>query len=144
MALPRWTGLLGLIFALTAVAQNSAYKQDQKWAAPPEAAAKQNPVGSSPEAVAGGKKIYLRSCAECHNEDGSGLDNAANLTLPVVQKESDGELFWKISNGNVRRGMPAFSRIPEPQRWQIVSFLKTLKTTESLPAGESPTSKPKQ
>jgi mono/diheme cytochrome c family protein len=143
-AFPRWTGLLALILTVAAVAQNSAYKQDQKWVAPPDAAAKENPVGSSTEAVAGGKKIYLRSCAECHNEDGSGLDNAANLTLPQVQKESDGTLFWKISNGNVRRGMPAFSRIPEPQRWQIVSFLRTLKPIDSPAPGDDPSTKPKE
>jgi mono/diheme cytochrome c family protein len=127
--------VLGLGLTLAAVAQNSTYKQDEKWVAPPDAAARQNPVGTSPDAVAGGKKIYLRSCAECHNEDGSGLDNAANLTLPVVQKESDGALFWKISNGNVRRGMPAFSRLPETQRWQIVSFLRTLKPADSSTSG---------
>ena len=137
----RWAGFAFLAIAVATTAQNSNYKQDQKWSAPPDAAAKTNPVPSSPEAIAGGKKIYLRSCAECHNEDGSGLDNAANLTLPVVQKESDGELFWKITNGNVRRGMPAFSRIPEPQRWQIVSFIKTLKPAASSPASDNPSPK---
>jgi mono/diheme cytochrome c family protein len=139
-----WAGLLALTMTSAAVAQNSTYKPDEKWVAPADAAAKQNPVGSSPEAVAGGKKIYLRSCAECHNEDGSGLDNAANLTLAVVQKESDGALFWKISNGNVRRGMPAFSRLPETQRWQIVSFLRTLKPADSSASGNDQSTKPKQ
>jgi mono/diheme cytochrome c family protein len=139
-----WAGLFALTMTSATVAQNSTYKPDEKWVAPADAAAKQNPLGSSPEAVAGGKKIYLRSCAECHNEDGGGLDNAANLTLGVVQKESDGALFWKISNGNVRRGMPAFTRIPETQRWQIVSFLRTLKAPDSSAGANDESTKPKQ
>jgi mono/diheme cytochrome c family protein len=136
--------VIAVTITLAAVAQNSSYKPDEKWVAPPDAAAKANPVGSNPDAVAGGKKIYLRSCAECHNEDGSGLDNAANLMLPVVQKETDGTLFWKISNGNVRRGMPAFSRLPETQRWQIVSFLRTLKAADSSSTAGDQSTKPKQ
>ncbi len=53
--------------------------------------------------------------------------HSADLHLPVVQQQSDGTLFWKITNGNVGPGMPAFSKLPEAQRWQIVLYLRTLK-----------------
>jgi hypothetical protein len=39
---------------------------------------------------------------------------------------SPGTLFWILTNGVVRRGMPVWSKLPEPQRWQIVTFVKSL------------------
>jgi hypothetical protein len=48
------------------------------------------------------------------------------LQLPLVQQQSDGVLFWKITNGNTRRGMPSFSKLPELQRWQIVLYIRRL------------------
>ncbi len=109
------------------LAQNTQYKSDPKWAAPADAAAKKNPLAGKADAIPGGKKLFLRHCAECHNEDGSGLVDAADLQLPEVQKQSDGAIFWKISNGNVKAGMPPFARLSDTERWQIVSFVRTLK-----------------
>jgi mono/diheme cytochrome c family protein len=136
----------GLVTVLTcfAAARSSDYKPDQSWVAPPEAAAKKNPVAGDAEALAGGRKLFLHKCAECHGEDGSGLEDAANLQRPEVQKQSDGALFWKITNGNVKRGMPPFSKLPETQRWQIVSFLRTLKPASEPPSGGNPPTSPKQ
>jgi hypothetical protein len=37
-----------------------------------------------------------------------------------------GAVYWVISNGVVRHGMPSWSKLPEVQRWQIVSFLESL------------------
>jgi mono/diheme cytochrome c family protein len=111
-----------------AIAQNPGYEQDQNWKAPPQAAARRNPLAGKPQAAGGGRKLFLRECAECHGQDGGGIErkHSANLHLPAVQQQSDGALFWKISNGNPDRGMPSFSKLPELQRWQIVLFLRTL------------------
>jgi hypothetical protein len=49
----------------------------------------------------------------------------------VVQEQSDGVLFWKITTGNTRRGMPTFSFLPESQRWQLVLHIHRLAPTES-------------
>ena len=135
--------LLGVVALMVAglSAQNADYQQDKSWTAPPDAADKKNPLAGDAEAIAGGRKLFLRSCAECHGEDGTGVqEGVANLQLPAVQKQSDGTFFWKITNGNVKKGMPAFARLPEAQRWQIVSFLRTLKPSGS---GESQPSSPK-
>jgi mono/diheme cytochrome c family protein len=76
----------------------------------------------------GGRKLFERNCAQCHGREGNGVaNNSADLQLPVVQEQSDGTLFWKITNGNPRRGMPSFSGLPEMQRWQLVLYLRTLK-----------------
>jgi mono/diheme cytochrome c family protein len=110
-------------------AQNTSYQQDPGWRAPADAVSRPNPLARKPEAAAGGEKLFKRNCVECHGADGSGVPkkNAANLLLPEVQSQSDGTLFWKITNGNTDRGMPSFSRLPELQRWQLVLYLRTLK-----------------
>src|SRR5215469_11023158 len=72
-----------------------------KWEAPADAAAKPNPEAKNPDAQANGRKLYMRTCVGCHEEDGSGKDTgAANLRSAEVQAQSDGALFWKITNGN--------------------------------------------
>jgi mono/diheme cytochrome c family protein len=113
------------------VAQNTQYKADPKWVAPAEAAAKKNPIAGNTDALGGGKKLFMRHCAECHNQDGSGLQDAADLQLAEVQKQTDGSIFWKITNGNVKAGMPPFARLSDTERWQIVSFVRTLKENSS-------------
>ena len=95
--------------------------------APEEAAARKNPLADKAVLAAGGRKLFKRNCVECHGDSGQGLKKAADLQLPVVQDQSDGALFWKITNGNPDHGMPSFSGIPELQRWQIVLHLRTLK-----------------
>jgi len=124
-----WILLTTFVLLSGVLAQNTAYQPDPDWHVPQEAAAKPNPLACRPEAAAGGKKLFLRNCAECHGQDGSGLvkKHAADLQLPVVQNQSDGTLFLKISNGNPDRGMPSFSKLPEPQRWQLVLFIRRLK-----------------
>jgi len=128
--IPFWLVLLTVPMVL---GQNVNYQQDPNWRVPVEAAEKQNPLANQLELAAGGKKLFMRICIECHGRSGEGVKrNAADLQLPTVQKQSDGALFWKITNGNPDRGMPSFSRLPELQRWQIVLHLRTLR-----PAGSS-------
>lgn len=119
-----------LLASTLTVAQNIHYQQDDKWRAPQEAAEKRNPLAEKPDLAAGGKKLFVRHCVECHGSDGAGLKKAADLQLPVVQTQSDGTLFWKITNGNADRGMPSFSNIPELQRWQLVLFIRTLSSND--------------
>lgn len=122
------TAVGAVLVGATLVAQNTSYEQDPGWRPPAEAAVKKNPLAAKPEAAAGGEKLFKRNCVECHGTDGTGLVNkrAANLQLAKVQEQSDGTLFWKITNGNPDRGMPPFSRLPELQRWQLVLYLRKL------------------
>jgi mono/diheme cytochrome c family protein len=128
---------LGCILVLppAILAQNPGYQPDSDWRAPDEAASKANPLANRLAAAAGGKKLFLRNCAECHGEDGSGIlkKHSADLQLPVVQEQKDGVLYWKITNGNPDRGMPSFSKLPELERWQLVLFLRALKPAEKKP-----------
>jgi mono/diheme cytochrome c family protein len=128
-------GLIAAIFliAFTApvFAQNPSYQTDPNWIAPPAAVSRPNPLANKPEAAAGGRKLFLRNCAECHGSDGSGMEkkHSADFQLPLIQEQSDGAFFWKITNGNAGKGMPSFSKLPELQRWQLILFIRTLKAT---------------
>jgi hypothetical protein len=47
-----------------------------------------------------------------------------------VQQAPAGALFWSLANGSLNHGMPSFAHLPEPQRWQIVTFLHSLNQKE--------------
>jgi hypothetical protein len=55
-----------------------------------------------------------------------GTSRAPSLLSRRVQAETDGALFWKISSGDTRAGMPSFSYLPAPERWQLVLHLRSL------------------
>jgi mono/diheme cytochrome c family protein len=97
--------------------------------APPKQAARRNPLENDPDAVAAGRKLFGMHCAECHGETaegGKGSKKGPSLRAPEVQQSSAGSLFWLLSNGVVRRGMPVWSKLPEAQRWQLVKYIQSL------------------
>ncbi len=112
---------------LTCVAQSDKKTVDPTWTVPEKAARQKNPLAGKPEAAAGGRKLFARMCSSCHGDESHGrTNNAPDLRAEAVQQESDGSLFWRISNGNSRKGMPSFSGIPEAQRWQLVLYIRAL------------------
>ncbi len=100
----------------------------------PEAArARPNPLANDPEAIAAGRKLFMRHCAECHGASAEGGRKGPSLRAQEVQTATAGALFWVMTNGAVRSGMPVWSKLPEPRRWQIVTYVKSLGPAE-LPA----------
>lgn len=95
--------------------------------APQSAHARLNPYEGKPEAVLAGRKLFERHCAECHGVDAHGRDKAPALDSGLVEKTPPGDLFWFITNGNLWRGMPSWSGLPDARRWQIVTYLKSLR-----------------
>jgi mono/diheme cytochrome c family protein len=106
--------------------------------APAEARAKRNPFENDAEAIAAGSKLFEQHCAECHGNMAEGGKKGPSLREDEVQRAEPGALFWVLTNGVVRRGMPVWSKLPEPQRWQIVSFLKSLRTDISTQSASLP------
>jgi len=103
------------------------------WVAPASAAAKKNPYAGNASAAAEGKKIFMMTCAPCHGNSGRGDGPAAaalnpkpaNYTTKAISAESDGALFWKLSEG--RGAMVAFkSTYSEKQRWELITYIRTL------------------
>ena len=86
-----------------------------------------NPYEGNSDALLAGKKLYLQHCAECHGQNARGMRNAISLRTSQVQNATAGELVWFLRNGNLFHGMPAWSGLPEQRRWQIVTYLKSLR-----------------
>lgn len=111
----------------------------QQWQAPAEAVNLVNPVKGRPNAAQIGRDFYMQKCVDCHGKEGKGNGYMSALTkrdgkpLPptnlasqMVQANTDGELFWKITNG--KSPMPAHRvRFEDEQRWYIVTYLRTFK-----------------
>ncbi len=80
--------------------------------APEKARAKRNPFEKDPEAVDAGRNLFEQHCSECHGNAGDGSRKAPSLRAEEVQSAAPGAIFW--------------IKLPEPQRWQLVSFIKSL------------------
>ena len=94
--------------------------------APEKARAKRNPMETDREAVAAGSNLFEQHCAECHGDSADGGRKGPSLRVQEIQGATDGALFWLLTNGVVRRGMLVWSKLFEPQCWQLVSFIKSL------------------
>jgi mono/diheme cytochrome c family protein len=114
------------------------YAELQK--APEKARKRANPLLNDPDAVAAGAILFEQHCAECHGDSAQGSRKAPSLRVPEVQNATPGTLFWLITNGVVRKGMPVWSKLPEAQRWQLVRYIQSLGAAP--PAAESAASKP--
>ena len=85
-----------------------------------------NPYDGTAQAIAAGSKLFRQNCASCHGSDGRGTEKHPNLHTEHIRNSTPGELEWLLKNGSMKNGMPSWSRLPEQQRWQIVSYLKSL------------------
>jgi len=112
---------------------NSSKEPDKNWTAPSDADNVKSPFSNVVEMEEKGQKLYNVYCRMCHGETGLG-DGAAGSSLDPkpanfhrgkVQRQTDGALFYKVSNG--RGSMPAFKNsLSEEQRWQLVSYIRKL------------------
>lgn len=105
--------------------------------APKKARAKTNPLAQDRDSIPAGANLFEQHCAECHGENGEGCRKGPSLRVPQVQSAPPGAIFWLLSNGVVRKGMPVWSKLPEPQRWQLVAFIKSLGVSPSASADTS-------
>jgi len=120
----RWLVFLIAFCALSLMAANS----DWLTQVPARERLKTNPYSGNPEAVAAGQLLFADHCAQCHGQDANGKSKKPPLRTPRVQSQAtEGDLHWFLVNGNIRRGMPSWSKLPDPQIWQLISYLKSLK-----------------
>jgi mono/diheme cytochrome c family protein len=94
-----------------------------------------NPYAGQPEAIAAGARLFADHCAQCHQPDALGKGKRPSLRSNLVQHATDGEIFWVLRNGMLAHGMPSWSMVPEPSRWQIIAYLKSLGSSDdAVPA----------
>jgi mono/diheme cytochrome c family protein len=106
-------------------------QQSTQWLAPKEADALKNPFKDNAAAVVEGKKLYTVYCAVCHGDKGKG-DGPAGVAIsprpadhssPKFQAQTDGAIFWKITNG--RPPMASYKgTLTDNQRWQLVTYTR--------------------
>ncbi len=97
---------------------------------PAKAAAKNNPMEGDERARRAGAKLFARECSACHGMNAEGSEKAPPLRNAEVHQAPAGTLFWILENGSLHHGMPSFAHLPEPQRWQIITFLHSLNQKE--------------
>jgi len=90
-----------------------------------------NPDTGDAKAAAAGQPLYHLRCSRCHGERGEGSGNIPSIAKGKIQSVSDGELFWFITKGDVPNGMPSWVSLPKQQRWQIISYVKSLGSAKS-------------
>jgi mono/diheme cytochrome c family protein len=104
------------------------------WKAPKEADELKNPFTDNEKALKAGKKLYSQMCSICHGSKGKGDGMAGgalnpkptNFTSENVQNQSDGALYWKMSEG--RSPMASYKGVlKEEQRWQLVNYIRSFK-----------------
>src|SRR5690349_21387775 len=124
----RWAVAIVALLQAAWIAGLTAQSRQQhpSWVAPDRAASKPNPLAGRPELADGGRKIFEQRCTQCHGDDAQGTNRAPDLLSRRVQAQTDGALFWKISSGDTRAGMPSFSYLHAPERWQLVLHLRSL------------------
>ena len=128
--------VLGVLALLASVGAGAAAAQQvkQPWHAPQSAMDVKNPVKPTPEGLKAAQDLYQKNCVICHGKTGAANGTAAG-SLPqkpanftdakMMQKATDGELFWKMSTG--RAPMPSWQdRLSETERWELVNYLRRL------------------
>jgi len=105
--------------------------------APEKARQRLNPLETDHDAVTAGGNLFLQHCAECHGDSADGGRKGPSLRVQEIQGATPGALFWLLTNGVVRRGMPVWSKLPEPQRWQLVTYIKSLGVKSADAAAQS-------
>ena len=108
--------------------------------APLSSSQRKNPYAGQHAAAVAGAKLYAMNCGSCHGIGGRGTGNIPPLSKGPTQSAPDGEVFWFITTGSVNNGMPAWGALPEQKRWQLVTYLKSLKNSSSAKPAEPATS----
>lgn len=123
-----------------------------EWIAPMVAAERKNPILSGADSIGRGQVLFS-NCVICHGPLGHGDGAAAvalnpkpkDLTSAATQGQSDGALFWKISQG--RAPMPPWEQtLSDKDRWDLVNYIRSISahpvaapspaaTTQPAPSG---------
>jgi mono/diheme cytochrome c family protein len=88
---------------------------------------KTNPYQGQPDAIAAGRNIFEEHCTKCHGQNAEGSKKRPSLRSERIQQQATvGDLHWLLVNGNMKKGMPSWAKLPDPQLWQLITYLKSL------------------
>ena len=114
--------------------------------APDSTKSARNPYEGDAAAAQAGKQLYGRNCLACHGKTGKGTGNVPSLVGGKLDSVPPGEVFWFVTHGDKDNGMPSWNQLPANQRWQIITYVKSMgmgqpPRADSEPASDSNTSK---
>jgi mono/diheme cytochrome c family protein len=115
-----------LLFPAAAVSKHRSWLDRAN--ADPKTARLTNPYEGQPEEVKAGEKLYHHHCSACHGADATGIRRNPSLHSPTVKNAAPGALYWLLRNCSLARGMPSWSSLPPEQRWQLVTWMKSLES----------------
>ena len=100
-----------------------------------------NPVPADARSLHNGRMYYQINCAVCHGEAGKGdgpiLATKVIYPPPLVgvsaESRSDGYIWAIMRNG--RGAMPAYNRIEELDRWDVVNYVRGLQGRHQVVTG---------
>jgi mono/diheme cytochrome c family protein len=130
-------GLIGVMCAVNAALTVSAHDGRH---APASAKKLKNPLPATEANMARGRSLYEEHCASCHGTDGKSQTEIAtvmrvkpaDLTGKAMQRLTDGEAYWVITNGIKTSGMPAYkAKLSDRERWQMTLYMRRFKTAEA-------------
>jgi glucose/arabinose dehydrogenase/mono/diheme cytochrome c family protein len=99
--------------------------------APESARQLKNPYQAEPDIAQAGQPLYHLRCARCHGERGEGSGNIPPLKGRTIRRVTPGELFWFVTKGDEKDGMPSWAKLPAQQRWKIISYVKLLNSPQA-------------
>ena len=131
----RKTYVLALVsfFILYLFSFSTVVAQSKPWPVPAQASSTKSPLANDAATIKEGMTVYQSFCSPCHGNKGKGDGVAAaaltikpaDHTSAAMLNETDGSLFYKISEG--RTPMPQYkTALTETQRWELVAFIRTL------------------
>jgi len=116
-----WVVACSSLFVVTLFAADKSFH-----GAPESAKAMKDPYDGQTQAIAAGKTLYQRNCLACHGRTGKGTGNVPSLVDGKLEGVTPGEIFWFVTKGSKDNGMPSWASLPEKDRWEIVTYVKTM------------------
>ena len=125
--------ILSSVLLFLLLSNHEIFAQDKSWIAPKYANDIKNPYRGDEKATAKGKKLFNNMCAICHGKTGKGngfagvslVPRPANFLAIDVKNETDGAIFWKMTEG--KAPMASYKEIlTEDQRWELVCYIRKL------------------
>ncbi|MDX2151208.1 MAG: c-type cytochrome [Bryobacteraceae bacterium] len=86
---------------------------------------KPNPAIGNREAIAAGRKLYLRSCAGCHGPDGGGARGPNLIRRSNWHPLDNDGIFRVIRNGVPGADMPP-TKLGDEETWSLVAFVHSM------------------
>jgi len=128
-------GLMAGMWVINPTPDTLAHEGHKRSNAPASAKKLKNPLTAGEETINAGKQLFNNHCAICHGEDGKSKTDVAasmkkkptDLTAKEMRGITDGEIYWVLTNGVAKNGMPGFkTKANDKERWQMTVYVKHL------------------